>query len=518
MFPEIDWIILAPIVIVFLAGIIGVITETFVCAHKRYYVHAFINNIALISALGFCLYNPYSLGLRGGIFLEGELLYDLWGAIAQLLLLVVAILSYQVLSYRTKTKESYVFISNPALKNQVRLSETDTGEQNIKDKYLNQRTEYFPLLMFSLGGMLTFVLSNSFLTLFVSLEIISLPLYVLAALNKHRREISKEGAVKYFLMGSFASAFMLMGMALIYGMTGTFSLSEISEVKPEMVDLVWAYPLGMLFMLVGFLFKIGVVPFHAWTPDTYQGAPTAVTGFMAALVKIAGFFVLTRFVMSVDYNYSGIFNWVYWTVIILTILVGTFAGLVQNDVKRLLAYSSIAHSGFLVLGVFAVNQLASAALIFYLFTYGVATIGVFTIVSMLQKFDSDSGELVEDNSIEAYSGLAKTNPMLAFSFLIFLLSYAGIPLTAGFIGKFMIFSAAVSEQMLPLVILGVIASLITAFYYLRIVVLMFTGEKQTEITVNSGINMNTIIVFICLFITVICGLFPNLFFSFMPLM
>lgn len=520
MFPEIDWIILAPILIVFLTATIGVVTETFVCAAKRYYVHIFINNIALFSALGFCLVNLFSWQSKVGPFVTGELTYDLWGAINQLFILVLAVLSYQVLSHRTKSKESYVFISNPALKHQITLDNTTQNNEEVaKEKISNQRTEYFPLIMFSLGGMLTFVLSNSFLSLFISLEIISLPLYVLVALRKHGRDQSKEGAVKYFLMGSFASAFMLMGMALLYGMTGSFSFSNIVEVKPEMLDLTWGYPLGLLFILVGFLFKISAVPFHAWTPDAYQNAPTGITGFMASLVKIAGFSVLYRFILSTNADYWTRFTWVYWAIIIATILVGTFVGLVQDNVKRLLAYSSIAHSGFLLIGVFALNQLSGLGLVFYLFTYGVATIGAFTVISMVQKLDVESGQLVETNSISSYSGLAKTNPMLAFAFLVFLLSYAGIPLTAGFIGKFMIFSAGLSSGMLPLVALGIISSLVTAFYYLRVIVVMFTGRetKEMNIKVDTTVNANTIVVYLCLLITIVCGLFPAIFFNSLPL-
>ncbi|QPK94011.1 NADH-quinone oxidoreductase subunit NuoN [Actinomyces sp. zg-332] len=533
MLPEIHWILIAPILAVFMAGILGVIVETFVPARYRYYVHIIFGNVALLTALGISIYNLKNETPK--LLVAGELVYDRWSGVIQIVLIVVTILSFQVLGYRNSLKKSYVFASNPFISDKSlsianlknsnentvdKLASTVNSDNEVdkKDFYGTERTEYFPILMFSFGGMLVFVMAQSLLTLFVALELMSLPLYVLVAINKYHNRYSKEGAVKYFLMGSFASAFMLMGIALLYGTTGTFTFNTLGEIAPEMQNMVWAYVLGVLFVLVGFLFKIGAVPFHAWTPDAYQGAPTSVTGFMAGTVKIAGFAVLTRFIYSINPDMHSDLMWIYLTIVVLTILVGTFVGLTQSNVKRLLAYSSIAHTGFILIAVVAMQKLSNSGIIFYLFTYAIATVGAFTIISMVKRRDVNTGYEVEDNSLSSYAGLGKTNPFLAVSFLIFLLSYAGIPLTAGFIGKFMVFAAGIKAGMLPVVVLAIIASVITAFYYLRLVSIMFTAKKEQldtskEVFVDSGINTNTIVVAISLIITIVCGLFPTAFFG-----
>lgn len=532
MFPEIDWLLISPIISVFSAGVIGVLVETFVAPRLRYYVQLTINNVLLAFALCVSFYNLYTLPAGGKFLVENELVFDLVAAIGQVIVLIIAMISFQALSYRNQNKESYVFVSNAAGKNTYAYAKT-TFENKVEEKIVfnnayfeNQRTEYLALVMFSLGGMLVFVMSHSFLTLFIALELMSLPLYVLTALNKYDRAYSKEGAIKYFLMGSFASAIMLMGFALIYGATGSYFFQTISNILPNMQTFVWGYILGIILVFVGLLFKVGAVPFHAWTPDAYQGAPTAVTGFMAANIKIVAFIVLTRFVFSLNSGLNSYISWIYWTIIVLTILVGTFVGLVQDNIKRLLAYSSIAHTGFLLISVFSVNSFGNLAMMFYLFTYGVATIGVFVVVSMIKRRDELTGELVEDNSINAYIGLGRKNPFLAISMLFFLLSFAGIPLTAGFVGKFMVFVSGIGANLIPLVVLAIFASVVTAFYYLRIIWMMYTtnenilelNNKNGEIFIEKGMNLNIIVVGICLTIITICGLFPSIFFYLLPVM
>ncbi len=346
-----------------------------------------------------------------------------------------------------------------------------------------EHTEVFPLTLFAVGGMMLFASANDLLTLFVALEVFSLPLYLLCGLARRRRLISQEAAMKYFLLGAFASAFLLFGIALLYGYSGTMSLGGISDALATQTggDAILLAGTGLL--AVGLLFKVGAVPFHSWTPDVYQGAPTPVTGFMAACTKIAAFIGLMR----VFYVALGGTRWdwapIMWVVAILTMVVGSIVAITQTDVKRMLAYSSIAHAGFLLTAFVGLAQAGNGvhngitstqAVLFYLVTYGFPTIGAFAVVTLVR----DSGG--EATHLSRWAGLGKKSPLLAGIFAFFLLSFAGIPLTAGFTGKWAVFSAAWSGGAWPLVVVAVLASVVAAFFYIRVIVLMFFSDLPVD--------------------------------------
>jgi NADH-quinone oxidoreductase subunit N len=335
------------------------------------------------------------------------------------------------------------------------------------------QTELFPLATFALAGMMVFVAANNLLVMFVALEVLSLPLYLLCGLARRRRLLSQEAAVKYFLLGSFASAFFLYGVALLYGYAGSVDLPDILRATTvgEKDDILLF--LGLALLLIGLLFKAGAAPFHAWTPDVYQGAPTPVTALMAACTKVAAFGAITR-VLYVAFTTTR-WDWrpLIWGIAITTMAVGAILGLTQTDVKRMLAYSSIAHAGFLLVGLISLDRAGLSGTMFYLLTYGFTTIGAFAVVTLVRDADGEASHLSQ------WSGLAKRSPLLAAVFTLFLLALAGIPLTSGFTGKFVIFRAGYPVAA-PLVVIALVASAVAAFFYVRIVVLMYFSEPAED--------------------------------------
>jgi NADH-quinone oxidoreductase subunit N len=337
-----------------------------------------------------------------------------------------------------------------------------------------EQTEVYPLAMFALAGMLVFPAANDLLTMFVALEVLSLPLYLLCALARRRRLLSQEAALKYFLLGSFASAFFLYGAALLYGYAGSIDFAVIAESTAAGTGNEVYLTIGTAMIAAGLLFKVSAAPFHQWTPDVYQGAPTAVTAFMASCTKVAAFGALMRIL----YVALGGLRWdwrpMMYAVAILTMVVGTVLALTQTDIKRLLAYSSVAHAGFLLVGVTAANQAGLQGTMFYLLVYGLATVGAFSVVMLVRDTAGEATHLKQ------WAGLAKRSPVVASAFALFLLSLAGIPLTSGFPGKFAVFAAAVEGGATPLVVVGVLASAVAAYFYVRVIVLMFFTEPPED--------------------------------------
>ena len=267
---------------------------------------------------------------------------------------------------------------------------------------------------------------------------------------------------------------------------------------------------GIVLVTVGLLFKVGAAPFHTWTPDVYQGAPTPITGFMAAATKLAAFAALLRFWYTIAYGMQWDLNALMLGIAVLTMLIGTVLGVVQNDIKRMLAYSSIAHAGFLLLGVISLTQQALGATLFYLLAYGLATIGAFGIVSLVREVDANGNITSEATNLQQWAGLGKRHPLLAGAMVIFLLSFAGIPLTSGFIGKFVVFSAAISGGLAWAVVVAVIASAATAFFYVRLIVLMYLTDAEDESTVAIGSEgPTTIAIGACAVLTVLLGIIPG---------
>jgi NADH-quinone oxidoreductase subunit N len=379
------------------------------------------------------------------------------------------------------------------------------GSQEERESLLagHKLTEVFPLTLFAIAGMLLFPVSSDLITLFVALEMLSLPLYLMAGLSRRRRLLSQESALKYFLLGAFSSAFFLFGAAFLYGYSGTLSFAGIHEsIAGNDTNDVFLL-IGIVFLSVGLLFKVGAAPFHAWTPDVYQGAPTAVTAFMAAATKVAAFGAMLRIFYTVVGGVFELWRPVMSLIAIVTMLLGSLVAIAQRDVKRMLAYSSIAHAGFLLTGVIALNKAGLDASLFYLLAYGIATVGAFAVVTLVRD---SAGEVTDLNR---WSGLGKRAPFVATVFAGFLLAFAGIPLTSGFIGKFSIFSAAYESGNKAVVIVGVLSSAIAAFFYVRVIVLMFFTEATDEsATVLIPSVLTRITLLLSAALTLILGVYP----------
>ncbi|WP_343954968.1 NADH-quinone oxidoreductase subunit NuoN, partial [Nonomuraea longicatena] len=382
------------------------------------------------------------------------------------------------------------------------------------------QTEVYPLVLFAIGGMLLFPASNDLLIMFVALEVMSLPLYLLCGLARRRRLLSQEASLKYFLLGAFSSAFFLYGMAFVYGYAGTVSLPGISQALATGGQLDPILLLGLSLLGVGLLFKIGAAPFHAWKPDVYQGAPTPVTALMASGTLVAAMGAVLRVFWVALGNLDWDWRPVMWVVAALTMIVGAILAITQTDIKRMLAYSSIAHAGFLLIGVMATFEIAEknagslAAILFYLLVYGFTTVGAFAVVTMVR----DPGG--EANHLSRWAGLGKRAPLLSGVFAFFLLAFAGIPLTSGFFGKYAVFAAALDSGsqvgdalgswMTGLVVVGVIASAIAAFFYVRVIVLMFFSEPAADGPTVAMPSIGTAVVIgVALLVTVGVGLFPQ---------
>ncbi len=335
--------------------------------------------------------------------------------------------------------------------------------------------EYYALLLTSVLGMVVMAASNDLITIFLGLELMSLSLYVMVGFRRHQLE-SNEAALKYFLLGAFASGFLLYGIALLYGATGSTNLQRIGEFLGD--SPIARNPLvlvGGLLVLTGFLFKVAAVPFHMWTPDAYQGAPTSVTGFMAAGAKAAGFAALLRILLRALPSLSDEWQPLLAVVAMVTMTVGNVTALLQNNLKRMLAYSSIAHAGYLLVALVAGGPDGSAAAVFYLAAYSAMNLGAFALLTLLGR-GSDEPVLVSD-----LAGLGFRQPVVGFAFTLFMISLGGIPPTAGFIGKVLVFGAAVKAGFVwPLVVVGVLNSVISVYYYLRVTVALYMRAPEGE--------------------------------------
>jgi NADH-quinone oxidoreductase subunit N len=319
-----------------------------------------------------------------------------------------------------------------------------------------------------------FPASNDLLTMFVALEVLSLPLYLLCGFARRRRLLSQEAAVKYFLLGAFSSAFFLMGAAFLYGFAGSISLPQIALAVQQTVGQDALMLLGFGLLVIGLLFKIGAAPFHSWTPDVYQGAPTSVTAFMAAATKVAAFGALLRLLYVAFPDNPWDWQPVLWAVAITTMVLGTVVAVVQDDVKRMLAYSSIAHAGFILTGVLALDVTGVSSSLFYLAVYAVTTIGVFAALTLVR----DAGG--EATSLKSWAGVGRRSPLFAAMFSLFLLALAGIPLTSGFVGKVAVFGAAIRGGAEVLAVVGVVASAVAVVFYVRIIVSMYFADSDDD--------------------------------------
>ncbi|MEU2156735.1 NADH-quinone oxidoreductase subunit NuoN [Streptomyces sp. NPDC019396] len=515
--PHIEYAQLAPTLIVVGAAIVGVLIEAFVPRKGRYPAQVFLSVVALAAAFaavvglaagGFGSTKAH-LAAMGAVAVDGPALF-LQGTI--LLASLVAIFTFAERRLDPGAHGSHVdsFAAQAAS-----VPGSDSEKAAVKAGFTT--TEVYPLALFAISGMLVFPAANDLLTLFVALEVFSLPLYLLCALARRKRLLSQEAAMKYFLLGAFSSAFLLFGVALVYGYAGSVSYARIADVVDgtvKTIDPALAATMGNdallliggAMILVGLLFKVGAVPFHMWTPDVYQGAPTPVTGFMAAATKVAAFGALLRLLYVVLPGLRWDWRPIMWAVAIVTMLGGAIIAITQTDIKRLLAYSSIAHAGFILAGVIAFTPEGVSSVLFYLVAYSFVTIGAFAVVTLVR----DAGG--EATHLSKWAGLGRRSPLVAAVFAVFLLAFAGIPLTSGFSGKFAVFSAAAQGGAGVLVVVGVISSAIAAFFYIRVIVLMFFSEPKPEgptVAVPSPLTMTTIAVGVA--VTLVLGVAPQYF-------
>ncbi|MFB7339308.1 NADH-quinone oxidoreductase subunit NuoN [Streptomyces hydrogenans] len=515
--PKIEYTQLAPVLIVLGAAVIGILVEAFVPRRGRYLSQVFLSVLALAAAFAAVVglaaggYGTTKAGIAamGAIAVDGPALF-LQGTI--LLASIVAVFTF---AERRLDPADHGHKVDSFAAEAAAVPGGDHEKAAVKAGFTT--TEVFPLALFAIAGMLVFPAANDLLTLFIALEVFSLPLYLLCALARRKRLMSQEAAVKYFLLGAFSSAFLLFGIALLYGYAGSVSYATIAgvvdgsvgTVNPALADTMGNDVLlliGFALLLTGLLFKVGAVPFHMWTPDVYQGAPTPVTGFMAAATKVAAFGALLRLLYVVLPGLTWDWRPVMWGVAIVTMLGGAVVAITQTDIKRLLAYSSIAHAGFLLAGVIAATPSGISSVLFYLAAYSFVTIGAFAVVTLVR----DAGG--EATHLSKWAGLGRRSPLVAAVFAVFLLAFAGIPLTSGFSGKFAVFKAAAEGGAGALVVVGVLASAVAAFFYIRVIVLMFFSEPKADgPTVAVPSVLTTLTITAGVVVTLVLGLAPQYF-------
>ncbi len=503
--PTIEWVPLLPLILLFAGAVIGVLIEAFVPRGVR---HALQSALALLTILGagaavlvaLADFEPAKLAMDA-------IAYDGPTLVFWLLLLLFGLGGVALFAERAVGDGQSAFAASAAA---VPGSPLEREAVRLK----REQTEVFPLLLFSLLGMLLFASANDLILLFVSLEVFSLPLYLLSAMARRRRLLSQEAGLKYFLLGSLASGFFLYGIAMLYGFSGGLKLTDVAVAIDSQANegthvlLI----LGLVLMAVGLLFKIGAVPFHAWTPDVYMGAPTPVTGFMAIATKTAAVAALLRvFYVALG---GAAWDWqpVFATVAVLSMLVGAVIAIWQNDLKRLLAYSAITHAGFILVAVTGAVEAGEGvfvssvgAVAFYLLTYGVATLGAFGLLMSVRRAGGEA-TLISD-----WKGLGRSNPVVAGVMTLFFLSFAGIPLTAGFVGKLAVFVAAFQGGYGWLVVVAIIMSVVAAYFYLKVIVAMWfqSLDEGTEVVVVSPSPWVWTVVVVGALATVILGLLPG---------
>jgi NADH-quinone oxidoreductase subunit N len=485
--PSLGYSLLAPMLIVLAGAVIGVLVEAFVGKARR-------TAIQVTLSIGVLLLSLQQLwrikDLSSTTAAVGSVTIDKAGIFLQATIVLLALAAILLIADQDN------FVAQASA-----LPGSDEERAALQNK--SQQTEIFPLFLFAVAGMMLFPVATDLITLFVALEVFSLPLYLLAGLARRRRLLSQESALKYFLLGAYASAFFLFGAAFLYGYSGTISLVGISGAVGSANDVFLL--IGIIFVSVGLLFKISAVPFHSWTPDVYQGAPTPITAFMAACTKVAAFGAILRIFYVAFAESQTIWRPIITTIAIITMLFGSIVAIAQRDVKRMLAYSSIAHAGFLLSGVVALNKDGLAASLFYLFAYGFATLAAFGIIALIRD---SSGEV---SDLNRWVGLGKKSPLTAATFSFLLLSFAGIPLTSGFVGKFAIFSAAYKSGNISLVVVGVLASAIAAFFYIRVIIMMFfTDPANDSVSVVIPSIKSKISISASALISLVLGIAPSL--------
>jgi len=488
--PALGYLLLSPMIIVFAAAVIGVLVEAFMGKTHRAAVQLTISIGALLLAL-VQLWRIRDISSTTAAV--NSVTIDKAGVFIQATVVILALIAVLLIADQDNFTAQASALPG-------------SSEEAVALSQKNQQTEIFPLFMFAVGGMMLFPVATDLITLFVALEVFSLPLYLLAGLSRRRRLLSQEAALKYFLLGAYASAFFLFGAAFLYGYAGTISLAGISAAAGSANEVFLL--IGIIFVSIGLLFKISAVPFHSWTPDVYQGAPTPVTAFMAACTKVAAFGAILRIFYIGFAEVQTMWRPIITVIAILTMVFGSVVAIAQRDVKRMLAYSSIAHAGFLLSGVVALSKDGLAASLFYLMAYGLTTLAAFGIISLVRD---STGEVTDLNR---WVGLGKKSPLVGSIFAFLLLSFAGIPLTSGFIGKFAIFSAAYESGRIEIVVTGVLASAIAAFFYIRVIIMIFfTDPVNDSVSVVIPTVKSKLSIAVATIASIILGLAPSLLLS-----
>jgi NADH-quinone oxidoreductase subunit N len=502
---EVNYVAVMPLLIVFATALIGVLVEAFAPRERRHLIQVSVAVVGLLASAVSIIWASSNLGLTMGITdgatnrslfalaIDGPALF-LQGAIV-----LMGILGVLTMAERFGGVGPDAFTPSGASTpgSPVETAATRAGALT---------SEVFPLTVFAIFGMMLFPATNDLIGMFVALEVLSLPLYVLTGLARRRRLLSQEASLKYFLLGAFSSAFFLFGTALLYGYAGSVYFGDLSKaISTAPLAMNGLLLPGAFLVFVGLLFKVGAVPFHAWTPDVYQGAPTPVTGFMAACTKAAAFGAILRLAyVGLD---TARWEWTNALVIValLTMVIGSVLSVTQTDMKRLLAYSSIAHAGFILVGVLAFDRTGVGAVLFYIVAYGFSTIAAFAIITLVRQNGAEATHLSQ------WAGLGKRHPVTASAFAFLMLAFAGIPLTSGFVSKYAVFSAAVGSGATGtvLAVVGVLCSAITVFVYARVIVLMFFSEPPEEtVEVVTPSAMTTFSIAIGTLVTLALGVVP----------
>src|SRR3954468_624272 len=439
--PRVDWYSIAPIVMPVAAGILIILLRSIARDRIRTFEPALVIGMLGLAASAFFLAKQWSIVVDEG--------------------------PADAMAHMTAVDGFSVFVGTVVIVSAL-LTLLLSSDYLVR-RGIESRAEYVALLLFSVTGMLTMAAANDLIVVFVALEVLSIPLYVLAAYDR-RRARSLEAGMKYFVLGAFSSAIFLYGVALMYGATGSTNLREIAAFLADNVVTHDAVLLaGMALLLVGLGFKVAAVPFHTWTPDVYQGSPTPATGFMAAAAKAAGFAGLLRVFFSTFHTLQLDWQPIIWVLAAVTLLVGSILAVVQTDIKRMLAYSSISHAGYVLIGLQAGSSRGIAGSLYYLLAYTFMVLGSFAVVTVVGRRGDD------DHSLDAYRGLSTRRPALAMAFTILLLAQAGVPFTTGLWAKFYVIAAAVERggSSYVLAVIGMLAAAISAFFYLRVTVLMY---------------------------------------------
>lgn len=513
--PSVEYALLSPMLIVFGIAVTGVLLEAFVPRRFRYAAQVMLGLGGLAAAFVAVILVGKIIPASGRTAVLRSLAIDRPTLLLQGTILLVTALAVIFIAERRRGEytsagpgAATVTADNVTAGLDSFTPQASTVPGSVAERQALRtgvrQTEVFPLTMLSVGGMMVFPAANDLLTMFVALEVLSLPLYLLCGLARYRRLLSQEAALKYFLLGAFSSAFFLYGVALLYGATGTLTLPAIRvalTANPgDSIALI-----GVALVAVGLLFKVGAVPFHSWIPDVYQGAPTPITGFMAAATKVAAFGALLRVVYVALSPLHDSWRPVLGAISILTMVVGTVTAINQTDVKRMLAYSSVAHVGFILTGVIADIPAGVSSTMFYLVAYSFSTVGAFAVVGLVRNSDGD-----EDADMSRWTGLGQRYPVVGLLFSMFLLAFAGIPLTSGFVSKFAVFEAAAKGGAVPLVIIGVLASGVAAYFYVRVIVLMFfTEPPANQVRVVMPSNWSKAAIAVCAAVTIGLGIFPQ---------